>query len=95
MNGKSIPELARRLKREGIATGKITGSRLPMLLDGREFHLGRGYQLVTWQRSPNRTAVAHGHKSRAPKQRRLEPTPPPLPQAHHKNTPQVGLLFFL
>lgn len=48
MNGKSIPELARRLKREGIAAGKITGSRLPELPDGREFHLGRGHQLVTW-----------------------------------------------
>ena len=36
MNDKFFPELARRLKREGIATGEMTDSRLPVLLDGRE-----------------------------------------------------------
>ena len=36
MNDKFFPELARRLKREGIATAPVEGSRLPVLLEGRE-----------------------------------------------------------
>lgn len=134
MNDKFFPELARRLKREGIDTGPVEQERLPVLLDGQEvmavapggtiflmpetadtqpvvdtydivagisaqvreyaeamvsgpplkavglhdgFRLladfngivlagqelviGGGYQFVTWTRSPDRTAVAHGH----------------------------------
>ena len=36
MNDKFFPELARRLKREGIAAAPVEGSRLPVLLEGRE-----------------------------------------------------------
>lgn len=36
MNDKFFPELARRLKREGIVIGEMTDGRLPVLLDGRE-----------------------------------------------------------
>ena len=36
MNDKFFPELARRLKREGIATAPVEGSRLPVLVDGQE-----------------------------------------------------------
>ena len=134
MNDKFFPELARRLKREGISTGPVEKERLPVLLDGQEvmsvapggtiflqaetadsqpvmdaydvvarvtaqvheymeammsapplkavglhdgFRLladfngivlagqelerGWGYQFVTWMRSPDRTAVVHGH----------------------------------
>lgn len=134
MNDKFFPELARRLKREGIDTGPVEKERLPVLLDGQEvmavapggtiflmpetadtqpvvdaydtvagisaqvheyteamasalplkaeglhegFRLladfngvvlagqeleqGWGYKFVTWARSPDRTAVAHGH----------------------------------
>ena len=134
MNDKFFPELARRLKREGISTGPVEMERLPVLLDGQKvmavapggtiflmpetadtqpvvdaydtvagisaqvheyteamaaapplaaegLHEGFrlladfngvvlagqelegtwGYKFVTWARSPNRTAVAHGH----------------------------------
>lgn len=134
MNDKFFPELARRLKREGIDTGPVEKERLPVLLDGQkvmavapggtiflmpetadtqpvvdaydtvagisaqvheyteamasapplkaeglhegfrlladfngvvlagqELEQGWGYKFVTWARSPNRTAVAHGH----------------------------------
>ena len=134
MNDKFFPELARRLKREGISTGPVEKERLPVLLDGQEvmsvapggtvflmpetadtqpvvdaydtvagisaqvheyteamagapplaaeglhegFRLladfngvvlagqeleqGWGYKFVTWARSPDRAAVAHGH----------------------------------
>lgn len=134
MNNKFFPELARRLKREGIDTGPVEGNRLPVLVNGQEamriqpwcsiilnaeamddqdvnraydtvagisaqvyeyteamaaapplaavglpegFRLladfngvvlagheptsSRGYQFVTWARSPDRTAVAYGH----------------------------------
>ena len=134
MNDKFFPELARRLKREGIDTGPVEQERLPVLLDGQEvmavapggtiflmpktadtqpvvdaydtvagisaqvheyteamaaapplaaeglhegFRLlaefngvvlagqelerGWGYKFATWRRSPDRTAVAHGH----------------------------------
>ena len=36
MNDKFFPELARRLKREGISTGPVEQERLPVLLDGQE-----------------------------------------------------------
>ena len=36
MNDKFFPELARRLKREGIATGQTEKGHLPVLLEGRE-----------------------------------------------------------
>ena len=36
MNDKFFPELARRLKREGIATGPVEKDRLPVLVDGQE-----------------------------------------------------------
>ena len=36
MNDKFFPELARRLKREGISTGPVEKKRLPVLLDGQE-----------------------------------------------------------
>ena len=36
MNDKFFPELARRLKREGISTGPVEMERLPVLLDGQE-----------------------------------------------------------
>ena len=134
MNDKFFPELARRLKREGISTGPVEMERLPVLLDGQKvmavapggtiflmpetadtqpvvdaydtvagisaqvheyteamaaapplaaegLHEGFrllaefngvvlagqelegtwGYKFVTWARSPDRTAVAHGH----------------------------------
>ena len=134
MNDKFFPELARRLKREGISTGPVEKERLPVLLDGQKvmavapggtiflmpetadtqpvvdaydtvagistqvheyteamasapplkavglhegFRLladfngvvlagqaleqGWGYKFVTWVRSPDRSAVAHGH----------------------------------
>ena len=134
MSDKFFPELARRLKREGISTGPVEQERLPVLLDGQEvmavapggtiflmpetadtrpvvdvygtvagisaqvheyteamaaapplaaeglhegFRLladfngvvlagqeleqGWGYKFVTWARSPDRSAVAHGH----------------------------------
>ena len=134
MNDKFFPELARRLKREGISTGPVEQERLSVLLDGQEvmavapggtiflmpetadtqpvvdaydtvagisaqvheyteamasapplkavglhegFRLladfngvvlagqeleqGWGYKFVTWARSPDRSAVAHGH----------------------------------
>ena len=134
MNDKFFPELARRLKREGISTGPVGMERLPVLLDGQKvmavapggtiflmpetadtqpvvdaydtvagisaqvheyteamtsapplnavgLHEGFrllaefngvvlagqelegtwGYKFVTWARSPDRTAVAHGH----------------------------------
>ena len=134
MNDKFFPELARRLKREGISTGPVEGERLPVLLDGceamsvasggtiflkaetaddqrvadaydtvagisaqvyeyteamaaapplvavglhegfrlladfngvvlagQELEQGWGYQFVTWARSPDRSAVTHGH----------------------------------
>ena len=35
MNDKFFPELARRLKREGIATGPVEKGCLPVLVDGR------------------------------------------------------------
>ena len=134
MNNRFFPELARRLKREGITTLPVEQDRMPVLLDGQEvmsvapggtiflqaetadsqpvvdaydivagvtaqvceytramaaapklkasglyenFRLlaeyngtvlagrkldwSQGYQFVTWTRSPDRTAVAHGH----------------------------------
>lgn len=134
MNDKFFPELARRLKREGISTGPVEQERLPVLLDGQkvmavapggtiflmpetadtqpvvdaydtvagisaqvheyteamaaapplaaeglhegfrlladfngvvlagqELEQGWGYKFVTWARSPDRAAVAHGH----------------------------------
>ena len=134
MSDKFFPELARRLKREGISTGPVEMERLPVLLDGQKvmavapggtiflmpetadtqpvvdaydtvagisaqvheyteamtsapplnavgLHEGFrllaefngvvlagqelegtwGYKFVTWARSPDRTAVAHGH----------------------------------
>lgn len=134
MNDKFFPELARRLKREGIDTGPVEQERLPVLLDGQkvmavapggtiflmpetadtqpvvdaydtvagisaqvheyteamaaapplaavglhegfrlladfngvvlagqELEQGWGYKFVTWARSPDRAAVAHGH----------------------------------
>ena len=36
MNDKFFPELARRLKRDGIATGQTEKGHLPVLLEGRE-----------------------------------------------------------
>lgn len=36
MNDKFFPELARRLKREGIDTGPVEKERLPVLLDGQK-----------------------------------------------------------
>ena len=36
MNDKFFPELARRLRQEGIATGPVEKDRLPVLLEGRE-----------------------------------------------------------
>ncbi|MDE6590790.1 MAG: hypothetical protein K2K53_10710, partial [Oscillospiraceae bacterium] len=36
MNNKFLPELARRLKREGIDTGAVEKDRLPVLLEGQE-----------------------------------------------------------
>jgi len=36
MNEKFFPELSRRLKREGIATGQVEKDHLPVLLEGRE-----------------------------------------------------------
>ncbi|MDE6281987.1 MAG: hypothetical protein K2M15_09455 [Oscillospiraceae bacterium] len=36
MNDKFFPELARRLKREGITTGPVEKGLLPVLLEGRE-----------------------------------------------------------
>lgn len=36
MNDKFFPELARRLKREGISTGPVEKERLPVLLDGQK-----------------------------------------------------------
>ena len=36
MNEKFFPELARRLRQEGIATGPADENRLPVLLDGQE-----------------------------------------------------------
>ncbi len=36
MNDKFFPELARRLKREGISTGPVEQERLPVLLDGQK-----------------------------------------------------------
>ena len=36
MNDKFFPELARRLKREGIVTGPMEKDHLPVLLEGRE-----------------------------------------------------------
>ena len=35
MNEKFLPELSRRLRREGIATGPLKENRLPILVDGR------------------------------------------------------------
>ena len=35
MNDKFFPELARRLKREGISTGPVEKGCLPVLADGR------------------------------------------------------------
>ncbi len=134
MNDKFFPELARRLKREGVSTGPVEKKCLPVLADGRaavlvmshgtvafnadvergpeadsiydltyrlsqevyeytgamasapplvaeglhegfrvladfngivlagqELEAGWGYKFATWRRSPDRTAVAHGH----------------------------------
>ena len=36
MNTKFFPELARRLRQEGVATGPAEKGRLPVLLDGQE-----------------------------------------------------------
>ena len=36
MNEKFFPELARRLRKEGIITGPAEKNRLPVLLDGQE-----------------------------------------------------------
>ena len=36
MNDKFFPELARRLRQEGITTAPVEGSRLPVLVDGQE-----------------------------------------------------------
>ena len=36
MNEKFFPELARRLRQKGVATGQVEKDRLPVLLDGQE-----------------------------------------------------------
>ena len=36
MNDKFFPELARRLRQEGITTAPVEGSHLPVLVDGQE-----------------------------------------------------------
>ena len=36
MNEKFFPELARRLRQEGVATGPAKETRLPVLLDGQK-----------------------------------------------------------
>lgn len=53
---------APRLKASGLHEDfRLLAEYNGIVLAGRKLDWGQGYQFVTWTRSPDRTAVAHGH----------------------------------
>ena len=57
MNDKFFPELARRLKREGIATGPVEKGCLPVLADGRAAVLVMSHGTVAFNADVERRGI--------------------------------------
>ena len=54
--------VAPRLKASGLHENfRLLAEYNGTVLAGRKLDWGQGYQFATWTRSPDRTAVAHGH----------------------------------